>query len=117
MYAQLSSAAHASETPAEPVWFLAPVAGMRSSYTCALTLVRHVRALPEATTPSCCTTVAHNCLSAASCLLNSQVPSAGRPPVVDALIAHVFAEYTAICCQTRNGNAHVVVDLEHLALV
>jgi hypothetical protein len=37
--------------------------------------------------------------------------------VVDALIAHVFAEYTAICCQTRNGNAHVVVDLEHLALV
>lgn len=38
-------------------------------------------------------------------------------PVVDTLIAHVFAQHAAVRREPRDGNAHVVVDFEDLALV
>lgn len=38
-------------------------------------------------------------------------------PVVDALVAHVLAQHTAVCCESCNGDAHVIINLEHLALV
>jgi hypothetical protein len=38
-------------------------------------------------------------------------------PVVDALIAHVLAQHPAVCCEAGYGDAHVIINFEHLALV
>lgn len=38
-------------------------------------------------------------------------------PVVEALVPHVLAQHTAICCQPSNSYPHVVINLEDLALV
>ena len=39
------------------------------------------------------------------------------PPVVEALSAHVLAQHPAVRCQPGNCYAHVVIDLEHFALI
>jgi hypothetical protein len=38
-------------------------------------------------------------------------------PVVQALCAHVLAQVACVCCQTSNGNTHVIIDVKNFLLM
>lgn len=59
---------------------------------------------------ACCTR------HAACARMVARAADPGPPPVVQALVPHVSAQHAPVCSQARNGDAHVVVDLEDLAL-
>ena len=49
--------------------------------------------------------------------LLKQMRGGHEPPVVEALVAHVAQKAPPVRDETTDGNAHVVVHLEDLALV